>query len=31
LQTAYDLRLAEQQAGDAIAVLPTRRGSPKAA
>jgi addiction module HigA family antidote len=31
LQTAYDLRLAEQQAGDVIAALPTRRDSPKAA
>jgi len=31
LQTAYDLRLAAQRAGEAIATLPTRHDSPKAA
>jgi addiction module HigA family antidote len=31
LQTTYDLRLAAQQAGAAIATLPTRPVSPKAA
>jgi len=31
LQTAYDLRLAAEQAGEAIEKLPTRRDSPKAA
>jgi addiction module HigA family antidote len=31
LQTAYDLRLAAEQAGEAIEKLPTRCDSPKAA